>query len=188
MGGSFNPIHYGHLFIASECYHTFSLEKVIFIPAYLPPHKKEGNIISTHHRLEMLNLAVKKDERFLVSDLEIKRGGISYTVDTLKSLRNIYGDTAEIYFLAGSDSALEIPTWKEPLKILSLCHFVAYLRPGYPLDRLEKKFRDKIISFSSLPLGISSSEIRKRVREGRPIRYLVPPEVEEYIYQNKLYK
>ena len=187
IGGTFNPIHIGHLIIASDVTGIFSLEKVLFIPSGDPPHKKNQEIIDAAHRLDMVQLAIANDPRFEVSDIEIKRGGKSYTVDTIEEIINIYGEDSEIYFIAGTDSAGELPTWKEPQKILSLTHFVAITRPGFPLDKVSKRYRKKMISVQTILLGISSSNIRQRIREGKSIKYLVPPEVEEYIERNNLY-
>jgi len=188
MGGSFDPPHYAHLFFALEALKTFNLQKVIFIPTYISPLKVEEEITPPYHRLQMIQLAIEGIEEFEVSDIEIRRKGISYTVDTLKELRKILGENVQIYFLAGSDSAHTLSSWKNPEEILSLSHMVVFERPGYPLEKIEKKFLKKIIPVKTLLLGISSSEIRKRVREGKPIRFLVPPSVEKYIYQNKLYQ
>jgi len=187
MGGTFDPPHYAHLFMGMEALHQFSLERVIFIPANVPPHKRE-EMVPALHRLRMISLAVKDEERFEVSDLEIKRGEISYTVETLRELRSWYGENAELYFLAGSDSAIELPTWRSPEEILKLCKFVVFERPGYPISHIREDIKKEIIVANSLHLEISSSEIRERIREGKPIRYLLPPSVEEYIWKNGLYR
>ncbi len=187
MGGSFNPPHNAHLFIAREAQFFLGLEKIIFIPAYQSPLKEE-EITSPRHRLAMLELALKREKNFLVSDLEIKRGGKSYTVDTIRELKERWGEKKEIYFICGSDSAHTLPSWKEPETLVSLCKLVVFERPGYPLKTIPSPYRKKIIVLDSLLLDISSSDIRKRVKEGRPIRYLLPREVEEYIYQHGLYR
>lgn len=187
MGGTFNPPHVGHLIIASEVYSIFELARLIFIPAGDPPHKENRQIIEAPHRIEMIRLAIWKDSRFEVSDIELKRKGKSYTIDTIRQIREFYGKEVEIYFIAGTDSALDLPTWREPLKILSLVHFVAVKRPGFPLRRLDKQYKRRIIPVEHISLNISSSDIRRRIREGRPIKYLVPEAVEEYIRKNKLY-
>ncbi|NOZ64100.1 MAG: nicotinate-nucleotide adenylyltransferase [Caldiserica bacterium] len=184
IGGSFNPPHYAHLFMAIETLYQFNLGKVLFIPANIPPHKEEG-LVSAVHRLKMVELAIADEERFQVSDMEIKRGGVSYTVDTLKELKQSYG---EIYFIAGSDSALDLPHWKEPETILELCTFTVFERPGYPFVKVRENLKRKMVLMDSLLLDVSSRELRSRIREGKPVRYLLPCSVERYIEENSLYK
>jgi len=187
IGGTFNPIHIGHLIIASDISAIFSLEKVIFLPSGNPPHKKTQDLVDAAHRLKMVQLAIANDSRFEASDLELKREGKSYTVDTIEGIINIYGEDSKIYFIAGSDSAGELPTWKEPQRILSLAHFVAVTRPGFPLSKVPKRYRDKMVAVETVLLKISSTNIRQRVREGKSIKYLVSPKVEGYIEKNNLY-
>jgi nicotinate-nucleotide adenylyltransferase len=210
MGGTFNPIHIGHLEIASKVLDIFNLKKVIFILSGNPPHKNRGEIVDASHRLKMIKLAISEGvrysdssessdsnyKRFEVSDIEIKRKGKSYTLDTIKQIREIHsistrnrktgGDT-DIYFIAGADSALDLPNWKDPLKILSLSHFVVVERPHFSLKGLDEKYRKRIITVEGIFVDISSSDIRKRIREGKPIKSLVPKDVEKYIRKNKLY-
>ena len=203
MGGTFNPIHIGHLKIASKVLRVFNLTKVIFIPSGNPPHKNRGEIIDASHRLKMIKLAISGEipstsrrgskspdqnyKIFEVSDIEIKRKGKSYTIDTIRQIKEIYGIKTEIYFIAGADSALDLPNWKEPTKILSLSHFVAVERPGFSLEGLDEKYRKRIIAVGGISVNISSSGIRKRIKEGRSIKSLVLEGVEEYITKNKLY-
>jgi nicotinate-nucleotide adenylyltransferase len=187
MGGTFNPIHIGHIKIAYKVLNDFDLSKVIFIPSGDPPHKKARGVVEASHRLKMIKLAIGNDKRFEASDIEIKREGKSYTLDTIREIKNIYGVEADVYFIAGVDSALDLPKWREPLKILSLAHFVAVERPGFSLEELDGKYRKRIITVGEISIDISSSVIRKRLREGKPIKSLVPESVEEYIRKNRLY-
>ncbi len=185
IGGSFNPPHYAHLFMAMETLCQFHLERVLFIPANIPPHKEEEGLVSAVHRLKMVELAIAGEERFQVSDMEIRRGGVSYTVDTLRELKQSYG---EIYFIAGSDSALDLPNWKEPESILQLSTFIVFERPSYPFGKVRDDFRREMVLMDSLLLDISSRELRSRIREGKPVRYLLPCSVEKYIEENSLYR
>ncbi len=201
MGGTFNPIHIGHLKIASKVLDIFDLKKVIFIPSGNPPHKNRGEIVDASHRLKMIKLAISEGvrysdssessdsnyKRFEVSDIEIKRKGESYTLDTIRQIKETYGGETDIYFIAGTDSALDLPNWKDPLKILSLSHFVAVERPGFSLKRIDEKYRKRIITVGGISIDMSSSDIRKRIKEGRPIKSLIPKDVEEYIRENRLY-
>lgn len=196
FGGTFNPIHIGHLEIASKVLEIFNLKKVIFILSGNPPHKNRGKIVDASHRLKMIKLAIGNYKRFEVSDIEIKRKGKSYTLDTIKQIREIHsisarnrktGGDADIYFIAGADSALDLPSWKDPLKVLSLSHFVAVERPHFSLKGLDEKYRKRIITVEGIFVDISSSDVRKRIREGKPIKSLVPKDVEKYIRKNKLY-
>ncbi len=187
FGGTFNPVHYGHLLAAEQVRHQLKLDTVIFIPAMTPPHKKAVSLIEARHRINMLKIAVKGNPFFEVSDIEIKRQVISYTYDTVHAFKKIYPSGTVLYFIAGSDSALTIQSWKNYTELLRSCKFIAVDRPGYKLTGYRKNFRNKV-KFISMPLlDISSSEIRTRIRKGQSIRYLLPVKVEEYIYSHKLY-
>jgi len=194
MGGTFDPVHHGHLVTAEEARFQFGMDKVIFIPAGIPPHKIRKNISHSSHRLEMTRLAVGSNHHFTVSDVEISRSGPSYAIDTVHSIREEY-DGWEIYFITGADAVLEILTWKKVEELLQKCIFVAATRPGFRLESLGKKlahlqaeysFRIKTMEVPAL--AISSTDIRRRVREGRPIKYLLPEATEEYLYRHGLYK
>lgn len=194
IGGTFDPIHNGHLIIAENSRKTFNLDKVIFMPAGIPPHKRDKDISSNLHRYNMTLLAINSNQYFLISDLELKKEGISFTIDTIKYLKSIYDDT-DIYFILGSDSLFQIDKWKDYEELLTLCHFVVAKRPSYNNQELENKV-DKLNSLynSSIHivegpvLEVSSSDIRERVRRGDSISYLVPRSVEEYIYKHGLYR
>ena len=196
IGGTFNPIHNGHLKIASKVLDIFNLKKVIFIPSGNPPHKRKVNIIDASNRLKMIQLAIRNYKNFEVCDIEVKRKGKCYTLDTIKQIKKIYGRPSnrrktdyvtDIYFIAGADSALDLPNWKDPLKILSLSHFVTVERPHFSLEKLDKRYRERMVKVGGVSIDISSSDIRKRIKEGKSIKSLVPKKVEEYIKKNKLY-
>ncbi|MGM0366949.1 MAG: nicotinate-nucleotide adenylyltransferase [Actinomycetota bacterium] len=198
MGGTFNPIHHGHLVTAQEALSQFNLDLVIFIPASNPPHKTSGPIASTEDRYLMTVIATASNNDFFVSRIEIDREGKSYTIDTVRELRKIYGKEVSLYFITGADAILEILTWKDTEEIISLTKFIAATRPGYNLAKIEdlkaKLFNsrregdDKIFIMEIPALAISSTDIRNRVKQKRPIDYLVPEEISHYIIKHGLYK
>ncbi|MGB6606724.1 MAG: nicotinate-nucleotide adenylyltransferase [Atribacterota bacterium] len=187
MGGVFDPIHCGHLFAAEEARVEFRLDKVIFVPCHQPVHKRENNISDFKHRYIMAVLATSNNQFFEVSKAELNRPGPSYSIDTVKEFLNKYNHGVKIFFITGADAFLEVDSWYKSEKLIKLCQFVAATRPGYDLNKLDKKFK-KIIKIMEIPaLSISSTDIRRRVREGKSIKYLLPQEVEEYIYKKGLY-
>jgi len=192
MGGTFNPIHYGHLLAAEEVREQFHLDKVLFIPAGDPPHKMRQEVLPGEERYTMTVLAVQSNPSFDVSRMEIDRAGVSYTGDTLRELRKLYGPELRLYFITGLDAILEMPTWHEGKGLLQLAEFVAVTRPEVTPHQLEKVFTEEerqhihILSIPAFP--ISSTEIRRRVQQGRSIRYLTPDPVVEYIQQHEFYK
>lgn len=195
MGGTFDPIHYGHLFIAECSRYKFNLESVLFIPAGEPVHKRRTDIVDPVHRLEMTRLAVQSNPFFALSDIEIKRGGPTYTVDTLEYLHQANGGTAEFFFITGADAIIEILTWKDVTRVFELCNFIAVTRSGYSLENmndvisgLDRGFQRKIHIHETSGIMVSSTEIRQSVAKGEPVRYLLPEKVEEYILANALYK
>lgn len=198
MGGTFNPIHNGHLVTAQEALSQFKLDKVIFIPTSNPPHKIENEVASAEDRYIMTVIATSSNSNFFVSRMEIDRKGKSYTIDTVRQLRKIYGKNSLLYFITGADAILEILTWKNTGEIVSLCKFIAATRPGYNLSRIEDLRKrlsgkagatDKKIYVMEIPaLSISSTDIRNRVRHNRPIDYLLPEGVSNYILKHGLYK
>lgn len=194
MGGTFDPIHYGHLVTAEGARHALALEKVIFVPAGRPPHKPNYGITEPWDRYRMTCLAVASNPFFQASTLEVDRPGPSYTIDTVRAISRLYAG-AQIYFITGADALLEILTWKNFEMLLAICRFVAATRPGYclyelfnKLDRLPDSLKQNILCMEVPALAISSTDIRQRVREGRPIKYLLPESVEEYILKNFLYR
>ena len=193
MGGTFDPIHYGHLVTAEAARNRFDLDLVIFVPSGKPPHKKDYPVTASEHRYLMTVVAVVTNRYFEVSRIEIDREGFSYTIDTIKELRQRFPET-ELYFITGADAILEILTWKSVSEILDDCHLIAATRPGYELDGLRNDLKktvgdsiNKIYSIEVPALAISSTSIRKRVAQGQPIKYLLPESVEQYIYKNGLY-
>lgn len=195
MGGTFDPIHYGHLVTAEGVRAEFNLDYVMFVPAGNPPHKKGYKITDPQHRYLMTVLATVTNPFFEVSRIEIERQGFSYTVDTIKELKKRFPTDTELYFITGADAVLEILTWKEVDRLLAMCKFVAATRPGYEIPELNKKIAEiektyshKIFLVEVPAMAISSTDIRRRVSEGRPIKYLLPESVEYYILKNNLYK
>ncbi|KPJ63036.1 MAG: hypothetical protein AMS15_01920 [Planctomycetes bacterium DG_23] len=196
LGGTFNPLHMGHLIIAQEAYLRLRLDKVIFVPAATPPHKPQEDLLDAMHRYRMVALTLRNDPRFVASDMEIKRSGKSYTVDTLEELRKKYGPRAEIYLIVGSDTLDEFPTWKDFPRIAQISQIVVVVRPGHSLERIDDLKailgEDKVEEIKGLMLkdpliSISASDIRRRVARGESIRYLVPRTVERYIKKHRLY-
>lgn len=195
MGGTFDPIHIGHLVAAEEVRHQFETDEVLFIPTGHPPHKSQINMTTTEHRYLMTVLATAPNPQFKVSKLEIDREGVTYTIDTVKELKKIYGESVRLYFITGADAVQKILTWKAPEELLQLCDFVAVTRPGYNKGELIKQIEELKsqyecnIHFLEVPaLAISSSTIRERIRNLQPIKYLVPEEVENYIRKYELYE
>lgn len=193
MGGTFDPIHLGHLVAADAARHALGLERVIFVPASQPPHKLGSAITSGDHRFAMTLLATLDHPAFEVSRVELDRPSPSYTVETLRHFRALWPD-ADLWFITGADAILEILNWREPEELLALARFVAATRPGHPLGRLKAvkealgpAARGRIRSLEVPALAIASRDLRERVRTGRPIRYLVPREVEAYIAKTGLY-
>ena len=193
LGGTFDPIHIGHLFAAEEARTRMGLERVLFIPAGLPPHKLHLDITSTQDRLNMVELAIADNPHLFLSRVDIDRFGPSYTVDTVELLRNEYGSDSEIYFIMGSDSLADLLTWHKPERLIRLCRLVALTRPGkrVDLDELNRLLPGAIarVQLLEMPLlQVSSTDIQRRVRMGFSIKYLVPPAVETYIYRHELYR
>ncbi len=193
-GGTFDPIHYGHLIIAENIRYTIGLDKIIFVPTGMPPHKKHLNVTSSADRLTMVKKAVHSNPHFEVSSVEIEREGYTYTIDTIKHFKRIYGEKAQLYFITGADVVKELTTWKNFEVLFGLCKFVVGLRPEYvdesfynEIEFLKTKYNADITVADIPMVQISSTDIRKRIQEGRSIKYLLPECVEDYIYKNKLY-
>ncbi len=211
FGGTFNPIHYGHLRLAEEVREGLALEPVVFVPAAVPPHKGGAEASTARSRLEMTGIAIAGNPSFEVSDMEIRRGGPSYTVETLRELKKEGYKGAKdlsISLIIGGDSFNDITTWCEYEEILTLASLIVVERPHTPVkkvaevlpERLARKYRydreaeayqssfgTSITYLTTTLMAISSSDIRERVRQGLSIRYLLPPEVAEYIMKNRLY-
>lgn len=191
MGGTFDPIHFGHLVTAEAARAQFSLDRVLFVPAGVPPHKTRPDVAEAEHRYLMCVVATVTNEAFEVSRIEIDREGPSYTVDTVRELRELFGPDLELFFITGADAVWEILTWRDPDQVAKLAKFIAATRPGYPLDRIheltEKGIAEAVEVMEIPALAISSSDIRARVHDGRPIRYLTPDAVVGYIAKHGLY-
>ena len=183
LGGTFNPIHIGHLMIAQMVLEKFGLDKVIFIPSYLPPHKSGRNLIAAEHRLRMVRLVVRGNRYFEVSSFEITKGGKSYSVDTIRHLRRHYPG-AKLFFIIGSDHIAKLHTWRNIQEVVKMVSFVAVYRPGF------KTIRSKIPIKSMIIPGVhtSSSDIRRRLVTGKTVKHLIPENVLRYIRKYKLYR
>jgi nicotinate-nucleotide adenylyltransferase len=213
LGGSFNPVHNGHLTIARQAREALGLDQILFIPTGYPPHKPNGSLAPAKDRHEMVRLAIASDPSLAISDVEIRRPGKSYSIDTIRLLQQEYGAQTQLYFLIGLDAFLDFPSWREPQTLLELCPFVVLSRPGlsfrslstvallppipYPsladldagrISRLEAPHgKQRLICLKLPPCVISASDIRSRVRQGLPVANLLPPSVESYILQHHLY-
>jgi nicotinate-nucleotide adenylyltransferase len=183
LGGTFNPIHLGHLALAEQAREILHLDKIIFVPTNLPPHKRRKRLSSAEERLQMVSLAVKSHPCFSVSNAEIRRGGVSYSVDTARELRHRFPQN-QLYFIVGADFLKEFSTWKDLPELKRICKFVVAQRPGYPLLGLRRNMQ--VIKIT--PLDISSTGIRKRIKNKQSIRYLVPEETRRYILRQRLYR
>jgi len=182
FGGSFNPPHYGHLLLAETCANKLNLDSVIFIPAYISPHKRsETNDVRA--RLDMIKLACNGNKRFDVSTVEIEKKGLSYTVETLEIYKRLYGGKSVFYLLMGEDSYMELDTWKDHKRLFSLAKIVVVRRPGSK----KKKGFTNVRTIEMAPIGISSRQIRGMVRSQASIRYMVPEAVRGYILRHRLY-
>ncbi len=190
LGGSFDPPHVAHLAIASEACHALHLERMLFVPAAAPPHKSGEERTPAQVRLELTSLAIDDDLRFTASAIEIERG-LVYTVDMLRALSERYGEH-ELVFVMGSDSLLQLEAWHEPEELLSLCSLAVAPRPGDSPEAITaaaERWGASRVAVLDLPaLAVSSSAIRARAAQRRPIRYLVPRRVEQYIQETGLYR
>jgi len=192
LGGTFDPIHIGHLVAAEEVRAQLGLDRAVFVPAGLPPHKLSNDISPVDHRLAMVKLAIASNPYFAVSRVDIDRFGPCYTVDTIELLRAEWGPDIELYFIMGSDSLADILTWYRPERLIRLCSLAVVERPGYRVDMEELEralpgITSRVHFVNSPPLDISSTDIQRRVRQGLPIKYQVPEVVEDYIYEHELY-
>ncbi|HUV52620.1 MAG TPA: nicotinate-nucleotide adenylyltransferase [Dehalococcoidia bacterium] len=196
LGGTFDPIHTGHLIVAEDVREKLGLSEVLFVPAGKPwlKLKEEKTITDGEHRLAMVRLAIKGNPFFKVSTMELDRPGPSYSIDTILELKNKLGPAVEIYFIAGPDALAELPQWKEPARLLEICQVVGIGRPGYAkadlsvLDVSVPGAAKRIMLLDVPQIDISSKEIRRRVAQGQSIRYLVPEAVQKYIEKHKLYR
>jgi len=184
MGGTFDPVHHGHLVAASEVAARFELDEVVFVPTGQPWQK--GVVSPAEDRYLMTVIATASNPRFHVSRADIDRDGPTYTVDTLRDLHAVYGPTAELFFITGADALARILSWKDALEMLSLARFVGVTRPGFELT--DEHLPDDSVTLVEVPaMAISSSDCRARVAEGKPVWYLVPDGVVQYIAKRRLY-
>jgi nicotinate-nucleotide adenylyltransferase len=187
FGGTFDPIHVAHLVLAEQAREQLQLDRVLFMPSALPPHKLDRTISPAKVRLEMVELAIAGHPQFTVSDLEIKRQGPSYTVDTLRSLKETHPQ-AELFLLLGADMLLDFPNWRSPDEILSLASLAVMERKGATISNFDCKHGDRVMPVEAPTLAISGTDLRRRVAEGRSIRFLVPAAVEAFIDAHRLYQ
>jgi len=208
LGGTFDPIHFGHLRLAEEVGESLNLEHVYLIPAALPPHKGQKGVSAFQHRFEMTRIASAESPRLKVLDLEARREGFSYSIETLRIFHSMYQPDLDLYFVLGMDAFLEIETWKDFRSLFSYAHFVVIQRPGFPSDILESflptlgvnferggqenRFLSpsgyEVISMEATLMDISSTKIREKVAAGKSIRFLVPEAVRSYIESKRLYR
>jgi nicotinate-nucleotide adenylyltransferase len=191
LGGTFDPIHIGHLVVAEEARGKLGFDEVLFVPAGQPLLKPDRGITAADHRVQMVRRAIADNPHFKLCTIEVERPGPSYTVDTLTMLHEQLGSEANLFFILGRDTLAQLPSWKEPKKLAQLCSLVVAPRLGAKdLRHLETEtpgLLDKVIQLDMPVIGISSSGIRQRITRGLPIRYLVPTEVEKYITERKIY-
>jgi nicotinate-nucleotide adenylyltransferase len=187
MGGTFDPIHHGHLVAASEAAHVFELDEVIFVPTGMPYQKTGRTVSAGEDRYLMTVIATASNPRFSVSRVDIDRPGETYTIDTLRDLRAQRGPEAELFFITGADALTEIFTWRDADELFKLAHFVGCTRPGHQLS-LAGLPRENVSLIEIPALAISSTECRARVRSGDPIWYLVPEGIVQYISKRRLYQ
>lgn len=214
LGGSFNPVHNGHLTIARQTREALGLDQILFVPTSHPPHKPNGSLAPAQDRYEMVRLAIASDPTLAISDVEIRRPGKSYSIDTIRLLQQKCGTQTQLFFLIGLDAFLDFPSWRDPLTLLELCRFIVLSRPGlsfrslstvallppipYPsladldagrISRIEAPLGKQGLTCLKLPpCPISASDIRSRIRQGLPVANLLPPLVESYILQHHLYQ
>jgi nicotinate-nucleotide adenylyltransferase len=187
MGGTFDPIHHGHLVAASEVAHIFSLDEVVFVPTGQPWQKRDRKVSAAEDRYLMTVIATASNPRFSVSRLDIDRPGPTYTIDTLRDLRVDRGDDADYFFITGADALSRMLSWQDVDELFTLAHFVGCTRPGHRLTGHGLP-QDKVSLVEIPALAISSTGCRQRVAEGQPIWYLVPDGIVQYIAKRKLYR
>jgi nicotinate-nucleotide adenylyltransferase len=187
MGGTFDPIHHGHLVAASEVASRFLLDEVVFVPTGDPWEKADYEVSTAEDRYLMTVIATASNPRFQVSRVDVDRDGPTYTVDTLRELRSVYGPKVDLFFITGADALGKILSWKDPDQLFDLAHFVGVTRPGFVLS--DKHLPAATVSLVQVPaMAISSTECRERVAAGQPVWYLVPDGVVQYIAKRQLYR
>jgi nicotinate-nucleotide adenylyltransferase len=191
LGGTFDPIHMGHLIVAEEARMKLGLAEVLFVPAGQPWLKQDRDITPAVHRVEMVRRGIADNPYFKLNTLEVDRPGLSYTVDTLESLQAHLSSEASFFFILGRDILAQLPLWKDPKKVIQLCQLVVAPRVGSSdlrhLEEARPGLPERVIQLDMPVIGISSSEIRQRIARGLSVRYLVPPGVEDYIMERRIY-
>ena len=188
MGGTFNPIHFAHLVSAEQVRESLGYERILFVPAGQPPHKVQPGLVSAMHRFQMVLLATEKNPFFEVSRIELDRVGPSYTIQTIKALRLMYGENLELAWIIGADSLIEYKIWKDFENVLEQCSLIVTTRPNYNLEQVPTEIRDRVTIVQITGINISATEIRQRIRDKLSIRYLVPDSVAFYIDKHELYR
>ena len=209
FGGTFDPIHYGHLRVAEEIVETVGLQKIYFVPAGMP-RLRHSPVASSQHRVEIVRLAIQKNPDFVLDEREINRGGVSYSIDTVREFKQEFGEEIRLCFVLGADAFINLPEWNNWKELFNLCHFIVSTRPGYTLtlikELLSKELREEcsqrwvsnteslrkdtsglIFIASTTMLDISATSIRAHIAVGRSVRHLVPSVTVNYISENKLY-
>ena len=188
FGGTFDPPHFGHLIVAQTIFEAEHFDRIVFIPAYTPPHKIDVKISPVDARIKMLKIATKDNPNFIISDNEIKRGGVSYSIDTILSYKEeTKTKTENLFYLIGSDSLKQFETWKEPKRILDECRLIVAIRPGFRPSDIPNWILARV-QFANIPrIEISSTQIRQRWLQNKTIRYMVTQPVWEFINKNKIY-
>ncbi|MBT7422708.1 MAG: nicotinate (nicotinamide) nucleotide adenylyltransferase [Candidatus Marinimicrobia bacterium] len=189
FGGTFDPPHFGHLIVAQTIFEAEHFDRIVFVPAHIPPHKLDVKISPVDTRIEMLKIATKDNPNFIISDNEIRRGGISYSLETILSYKEETKiETKDLFYLIGSDSLKQFQTWKNPKEILKECKLIVAIRPGFRPSDIPNWILAKI-QFANIPrIEISSTQIRRRWLENKTIRYMVTQPVWQFINENKIYK
>lgn len=194
LGGTFNPIHYGHLLMAERAKEALNIGKVVFMPSGYPPHKDLKEVVSAENRMKMVEMAIQSNKSFLSSTIELDREGKSYTVDTLRELKAEYGQDTELYFIIGADVLIDLPNWRSIRDVVKLCKFAAMQRPGFKRDEfyeqkrlLEEEYAAEIEVVEMPMIDISSTDIRNRLADALSIKYMLPDSVIEYIEKEGLY-
>lgn len=193
LGGTFNPIHNGHIAIAEAARIALNLDEIYFIPTGQPQLKDNDVLLATEHRVQMINVAISEKPFYKLSTIEVERAGPSYTVDTLSELRRQLSSEHELFFILGWDSLAQLPHWKDPDLLIQMCKLVVVSRPGYPLPDIASMedtvpgITGRVIILDRPHIDISSSDIRERIARGLGVKHLLPEPVEEYIRENSLY-
>ena len=193
LGGTFDPVHFGHLLLAEESLHAAQLDRVLFVPAGLPPHKLAMSHTASEHRLRMLELALEDNPAFGISLVDVNRAGPHFSVDMVQLMQAELGQDTELFFLMGLDSLANILTWRQPARLLELCRLVVACRPGVEVDMSRilvelPQIEERIVRISMPLMEISGGELRRRLAAGRSIRYLTPEAVRLYIEALRLYE